>query len=151
MVDAADTDPSAAIAPGAAIPAAGGTAVGPDIQIVTDAHHRHGRACGHRLQAKVPGTELGRTSVATMTKHFPDGGPQKDGERPALCVKPMSKMTELASGAITAVDTVTIELGGADETPAIVIVRWPAKGTVFHPHRFRLARIQLPTSSPPPS
>jgi hypothetical protein len=30
----------------------------------------------------------------------------------------MSKMTELASGAITAVDTVTIELGGADETPA---------------------------------
>ena len=27
----------------------------------------------------------------------------------------MSKMTELASGAITAVDTVTIELGEADE------------------------------------
>jgi hypothetical protein len=47
----------------------------------------------------------------------------------------MSKMTELASGAITAVDTVTIELGEADETPAIVIVRWPAKATVFHPCR----------------
>jgi hypothetical protein len=47
----------------------------------------------------------------------------------------MSKMTELASGAITAVDTVTIELGEADETPAIVIVTWPAKATVFHPHR----------------
>ena len=45
-------------------------------------------------------------------------------------------MTELASGAITAVDTVTIEPGGADETPAIIIVRWPAKATVFHPHRF---------------
>ncbi|WP_405374188.1 MULTISPECIES: glycoside hydrolase family 3 protein [unclassified Microbacterium] len=28
------------------------------------------------------GTELGPTSVATMTKHFPGGGPQKDGEDP---------------------------------------------------------------------
>jgi hypothetical protein len=63
----------------------------------------------------------------------------------------MSKMTELASGAITAVDTVTIELGEADETPAIVIVTWPAKATVFHPCRFRLARILLSASSPPPS
>ena len=63
----------------------------------------------------------------------------------------MSKMTELASGAITAADTVTMELGGADETPAIDIVRWPAKAPVCHPHRFRLARILLPASSPPPS
>ena len=28
------------------------------------------------------GTELGRSSVATMTKHVPGGGPQKDGEDP---------------------------------------------------------------------
>lgn len=28
------------------------------------------------------GKELGATSVATMTKHFPGGGPQKDGEDP---------------------------------------------------------------------
>jgi beta-glucosidase len=28
------------------------------------------------------GTELGPTSIATMTKHFPGGGPQKDGEDP---------------------------------------------------------------------
>jgi beta-glucosidase len=28
------------------------------------------------------GPELGPTSVATMTKHFPGGGPQKDGEDP---------------------------------------------------------------------
>jgi hypothetical protein len=63
----------------------------------------------------------------------------------------MSKMTELTSGAITAVDTVTMELGEADETPAIVIVRWPAKATVFHARRFRLARVLLPVSSPPPS
>jgi hypothetical protein len=40
----------------------------------------------------------------------------------------MYKMTDLASGAITAVDTVTIELGEAVETPAIVIVRWPVDG-----------------------
>ena len=32
----------------------------------------------------------------------------------------MSKVTELASGAITAVDTVAIELGEAVETPAII-------------------------------
>ena len=35
MVAAADTDPSAAIAPGAARPVAGGTAVGPDVQTVS--------------------------------------------------------------------------------------------------------------------
>ena len=40
----------------------------------------------------------------------------------------MYQMTDLASGAITAVDTVTIELGEAVETPAIVIVRWPVDG-----------------------
>jgi beta-glucosidase len=28
------------------------------------------------------GAELGPTSIATMTKHFPGGGPQKDGEDP---------------------------------------------------------------------
>jgi hypothetical protein len=48
----------------------------------------------------------------------------------------MSKITELASGAITAADTITIELVEADETPAVVIVRWPVKATVMHPRRF---------------
>ena len=48
----------------------------------------------------------------------------------------MSKMTGLTSGAITAVYTVTIELVEADENPAVVIVRWPAKPTVFHPRSF---------------
>jgi hypothetical protein len=55
MVDAADTNPSAAVASGAAIPAAGGTVVGPDIQIVTDPNHpdRHGggRGCGDAVGA----------------------------------------------------------------------------------------------------
>jgi hypothetical protein len=48
----------------------------------------------------------------------------------------MSKIPELASGAITAVDTIAIELVEADETPAVVIVRWPAKPTILHPRRF---------------
>jgi hypothetical protein len=48
----------------------------------------------------------------------------------------MSQVTELASSQITAIDTLTIELVQADETPAVVIVRWPAKPSVLHPHRF---------------
>jgi hypothetical protein len=51
----------------------------------------------------------------------------------------MSQITELASGAITAVDTLTIELVEADETPAVIIIRWPAKPTVLHPRRFASA------------
>jgi hypothetical protein len=48
----------------------------------------------------------------------------------------MSKITMLASGQITAVDSLTIELVNADETPAVVIVRWPVKPTMLHPRRF---------------
>jgi hypothetical protein len=48
----------------------------------------------------------------------------------------MSQITQLASGAITAVDTITIELVEADETPAVVVVRWPVKPTILHPRRF---------------
>jgi hypothetical protein len=48
----------------------------------------------------------------------------------------MSQISQLASGAINAVDTITIELVEADETPAVVIVRWPVKPTVLHPRRF---------------
>ena len=48
----------------------------------------------------------------------------------------MSQVTELASSQITAIDTLTIELVRADETPAVVIIRWPAKPSVLHPHRF---------------
>jgi hypothetical protein len=48
----------------------------------------------------------------------------------------MSKIIELASGQITATDKLTIELVEADETPAVVIVRWPVKPSVIHPHRF---------------
>jgi len=48
----------------------------------------------------------------------------------------MSKVTELAAGQINAVDTITIELVEADETPAVVIIRWPVKPTVLHLRRF---------------
>ena len=51
----------------------------------------------------------------------------------------MSQITELASGAITAADTLTIELVEADETQAVVIIRWPAKPSVLHPYRFGTA------------
>jgi hypothetical protein len=47
----------------------------------------------------------------------------------------VSQITQLASGAITAVDTITIELVEADDTPAVVIVRRPDKPTVLHPRR----------------
>jgi len=48
----------------------------------------------------------------------------------------MSKITELASSQINAADTLAIELVEADETPAVVIIRWPVKATVLHPRRF---------------
>jgi hypothetical protein len=48
----------------------------------------------------------------------------------------MSKTTTLASSQITAVDSITVELVEADETPAVVIVRWPVKPTVCHPRRY---------------
>ena len=48
----------------------------------------------------------------------------------------MSKITELAAGQITPADSLTIELVEADETPAVVIIRWPLKATVLHPRRF---------------
>jgi hypothetical protein len=48
----------------------------------------------------------------------------------------MSQITVLAECTITAFSTITIELVEADETPAVVIVRWPAKATISHPRRF---------------
>ena len=48
----------------------------------------------------------------------------------------MSKVTELASSQITAAHAIVVELVEADETPAVVIVRWPAKPSVIRPRRF---------------
>jgi hypothetical protein len=51
----------------------------------------------------------------------------------------MFKVTELASGQVTTVDSIVIELVQADEAPAVVIIRWPSKPTVLHPRRFPAA------------
>jgi hypothetical protein len=96
----------------------------------------------NRIKINYPPHVSGPTSVGTT------GEPEIPLSRSEA---PHVQITELASGAITAVDTVTIELVEADETPVVVIVRWPAKATVSHPRRFRLARILLPASSPPSS
>ena len=48
----------------------------------------------------------------------------------------MSKVTDLASSQINRHDTIIVELIEADETPAVVIIRWPSKPSVIHPRRF---------------
>jgi hypothetical protein len=48
----------------------------------------------------------------------------------------MSNITELGTAQITAVDAVIIELVEADETPPVIIIRWPSKPSVLHPRRF---------------
>jgi hypothetical protein len=48
----------------------------------------------------------------------------------------MSKVTTLAECHVTAFNMIAIELVEADETPAAIIVRWPAKPSVLHPQRF---------------
>jgi hypothetical protein len=48
----------------------------------------------------------------------------------------MSTVTELAFAQLTATETITVELIEADQTPAVIIVRWPSKPSVFHPRRF---------------
>jgi hypothetical protein len=39
----------------------------------------------------------------------------------------------------TSTETITAELIETDRTPAVVIVRWPNKPSVLHPHRFPTA------------
>jgi hypothetical protein len=48
----------------------------------------------------------------------------------------MSKVTPLASSQINTADAIVVELVEADETPAVVIVRWPVKLSILHPRRF---------------
>ena len=48
----------------------------------------------------------------------------------------MSQITVLAEVQITAFTMISVELVEADETPAVVIIRWPAKATILHPRRF---------------
>jgi hypothetical protein len=48
----------------------------------------------------------------------------------------MSTVTVLAEGQINGHDTITVELIEADETPTVLIIRWPSKASVLHPRRF---------------
>jgi hypothetical protein len=62
----------------------------------------------------------------------------------------MSKVTELGTGQITAVHSLTVELVDADETPAVVIVQWPTQSTVLHTHAASLrSLLPLRDCSPP--
>jgi hypothetical protein len=47
--------------------------------------------------------------------------------------------TVLSTGRINGADSITIELIEANETPAVVIIRWPSKPSVFHPRLFPAA------------
>jgi hypothetical protein len=48
----------------------------------------------------------------------------------------MSQITELASGAITAADTIIIELVSPDDLPAAVRIHWPAAPTIAGARNF---------------
>jgi hypothetical protein len=48
----------------------------------------------------------------------------------------VSKVAQLIFGQLNGADSIRVELVEADETPAVVIVTWPAKPTVCHPRRF---------------
>jgi len=63
----------------------------------------------------------------------------------------MSHVTELATAQLTATDVITIELVEANETPAVVIVRWPSKPSVLHPRPSRPLPTPLPAPLPLPS
>jgi hypothetical protein len=63
----------------------------------------------------------------------------------------MSKVTPLASSQINTTGTLTIELIEADETPAVIIIRWPLKASVLHLDCSRPLPIPLPAPSLVPS
>ena len=48
----------------------------------------------------------------------------------------MSKVTPLASGQVTAADTLSVELVETIETPTVVLLRWPAAPSVTDPDKF---------------
>ena len=51
-------------------------------------------------------------------------------------MSPSSPVTVLASASINTTDAIVVELVEANEMPAVIIVRWPAKPTVCAPRRF---------------
>jgi hypothetical protein len=79
--------------------------------------------------------------INTTTEKVPArSGNSRRAEIPATRSRnPMSNITTLAEGQLTAVGTITIELVEADETSAVVIIRWPHKPCIIHPRRFPAA------------
>jgi hypothetical protein len=61
---------------------------------------------------------------------------------------PNEYITTLATGQITAIHTITIELVEADETPAVVIISWPEKPTVLHRDGSPTQQLASPACSP---
>jgi hypothetical protein len=62
-----------------------------------------------------------------------------------------SNVTTLAECTVSAFGMISIELVEADETPAVIIVRWPTKPTVLHPAASLRPQPRLPGRSPPPA
>ena len=58
----------------------------------------------------------------------------------------MTDITELASVQLSTVDTLTIELVENDERPAAVIIRWPARPSVFNAKQFGPVATQVTTA-----
>ena len=63
----------------------------------------------------------------------------------------MSQVTVLAEGQITANDMLAVELVEANDTPAVVIIRWPAKALYCIRDCLRPLPMSQPASSLPPS
>ena len=51
-------------------------------------------------------------------------------------MSPSSPVTVLASASINTTNAIVVGGVEADETPSVVILRWPLKATVLHPRRF---------------
>jgi hypothetical protein len=58
----------------------------------------------------------------------------------------MSQVTELGSVRLNASDSVTIELVEAEETPAVVVVRWPVKASVINVRQFGAVATAITTA-----
>ena len=58
--------------------------------------------------------------------HGPRGSHRSSRRRQCSEETPCPRITELASGAITAADTIAIELVETDGQPTVMIIRWPA-------------------------
>jgi hypothetical protein len=120
---------------------------------------------GMRPNAQAAGSRVGSQMPLTAARSPPLTRMHRAAKRAARSVlehrwarnpliqeaSPNEHHNHLASGQITAVDTITIELVEADETPAIVIIGWPDKPPSCIRAVLLLVRMLLFVPSPPPS